>query len=200
MYREELDMAEVGECAFHKMVFNSQSNRHALFKKEDNAVTVGIHFRYLEGTLISFEEASKEGKFVGIVTLDVMEKGDLCDVNDDERFQGFECWIKTKTGGRYFQQATKKYYRLGDYLSFRFITDAFRYIGNTANFINVWFYCMKQTQSHMTLKLARQKKKSKASCFADDGCIRRKVLARNPSSNAKIIEASSNKKEKKNIK
>jgi len=134
---------EVGESTLHKMSFCCSPNRHTLYQKADECETVIIHFRYLEGTLILFEESQNGGKCIGIVPLGNEQMTAFYDGDEDERFFGFKCMIKRKSGGRYFQHENKNYYRLGDYLSFQMIADAFQFCGETPYFLYVWYYCVK---------------------------------------------------------
>ena len=140
---------EVGESTLHKMSFCCSPNRHTLYQKADECETVIIHFRYLEGILIPFDESQNGGKCIGILPLGNEKVTAFYDVEEDERLFGFKYMIKRKSGGRYFQHENKKYYRLAD---------VFRLCGETGNFLYIWYYCVKQTQSQMCLEVLKGRK------------------------------------------
>ena len=103
---------EVGECTLLSFVISSQSNRHTKYQQSTDCVSVEVHFRYLEGTLIPFDDISTDGKLKGVVPQKI-DTGCFDDLSQDERLFGFECYEKKNGSLRYFKNGCFKYYRLG---------------------------------------------------------------------------------------
>ena len=78
---------EVGECTLLRFFISSQSNRHTKYQQSTDCVSVEVHFRYLEGTLIPFEDIITDGKVQGVVP-QKNDTGCFDDVSQYERLFG----------------------------------------------------------------------------------------------------------------